>query len=64
MIFFMKREWIDWIKKYCKHLELKTSEKDAGLRQYIKGLVKDTVEMANMDQMEIIDKVKLDTDSK
>ena len=41
-----EREWIDWIKKYSKQLKLKTSKKDADLRSYAKGLVKDIVVIA------------------
>lgn len=42
-VLYEEREWIDWIKKYSKQLKLKTSKKDADLRSYIKGLVKNVV---------------------
>lgn len=40
---YEEREWIDWIKKYSKQLKIKASKKDADLRNWIKGLVKNVV---------------------
>ena len=59
-----EREWIDWIKKYCKQLELKTSEKDAGLLSYIKGLEKDIVAIAQCGSDGNNRQVQIDTNSK
>ena len=42
-VLYEEREWIDWIKKYSKQLKIKASKKDADLRNWIKGLVKNVV---------------------